>query len=402
MSKRCLMAILMMAASVGAAHAWVSSEHSEVGDAAFLFAIAALDTDAPGTSAKLLSQPHLASGNDVARGVSISAVANGKEVTNDKNEVEQFSFGDLVAIYGDYAEGFDDVNDAGFGKRAASLKQIVRGGRVSDFPDELKILLSLAVNNANHFSLKAAQTYVQNHRQALLFAPQKDRLWQALHYEALALHSFTDDFALGHMLESRQSTDQLVAWTKHVESPTKRILMARIGAAFMGGIVNFYHNAYNWKGAMMENLAGDSWRGFGDRRYRIVDQSCAEKSEIGKRNCSDSMTQRQREVIVRAAATSILEVLLVASGKSLAVGEEYAAMCRLPVRYWDTYAPVEPENQMAEILELATEMRNRGRSIEDGFDFSLGILKYRRTKKEGVVDYVDYVAKHCGQTLPAR
>jgi hypothetical protein len=57
---------------------------------------------------------------------------------------------------------------------------------------------------------------------------------------------------------------------------------------------------------------------------------------------------------------------------------------------------------MAEILELATEMRNTGRPIEDGFDFSLGILKYQRTKKEGVVDYIDYVAQHCGRTLPAR
>jgi hypothetical protein len=258
------------------------------------------------------------------------------------------------------------------------------------------------VNNANHFSGRAAQAYVKNHRQALLFAPQQDRLWQALHYEALALHSFTDDFALGHMLESRESTNRLVAWTKNVRSPTKRILMARIGVAFLGGFVNFYHNAYNWKGGMMENLAGDSWRGFGDKRYRIVDQSCVEKSNIGKRNCSDSVTQRQREVIVRAVATSILEVLWVASGKSLTAGQEYAAMCRLPVRYWDTYAPVEPENQMPEILELVTEMRNTGRRIEDGFDFSLGILKYQRTKKEGVVDYIDYVEQHCGRTLPAR
>ena len=56
------------------------------------------------------------------------------------------------------------------------------------------------------------------------------------------------------------------------------------------------------------------------------------------------MTQKQREVIVRAAATSILEVLWVASGKSLTVGTEYAAICRLPVRYWDAYAPVKPEN----------------------------------------------------------
>jgi hypothetical protein len=62
--------MLMTATSMGAAHAWDSYEHSEVGDAAFQFATAALDTDAPGTSAKLLS------GTDVAPGVSISAVAN--------------------------------------------------------------------------------------------------------------------------------------------------------------------------------------------------------------------------------------------------------------------------------------------------------------------------------------
>ena len=171
MGMRCMVLMLMTAASMGSAHAWDSYEHSEVGDAAFLLAIAALDTDASGTSAKLLSQPHLAS--DVDRGVSISAVADGKEVTNHKNEVVQFSFGDLVAIYGDYAEGFKDVNDADFGKRAASLKQIVRGGRVSDFPDELKILLSLAVNNANHFSLRAAQTYVKNHRRHSCLLPSK-------------------------------------------------------------------------------------------------------------------------------------------------------------------------------------------------------------------------------------
>jgi hypothetical protein len=394
--------MLMLAATTGTAYAWDSFEHSEIGDAAFLFAIAILDDAVPGTSAKLLSQPHLSHSNDVYRGVSISAVANGKEVTNDKNEVEQFSFGDLVAIYGDYAEGFNDVNDAGFGKRAAALKQIVRGGKVSDFPDELRIMLSLAVNNANHFSLRAAQAYVQYHRQALLFAPQKDQLWQALHYEALALHSFTDDFAFGHMLESRQSTDRLVAWARNDGSPAKRVLMARIGAGLMGGFVNFYHNAYNWKGAMLENLAGDSWRGFGDKRYRIVDESCVEKSKIGKRNCPDAITRRQREIIVLATATSILDVLKVASGKPLTAGTEYTAMCRLPVRYSDTYAPVEPENQMAEIMELAAEMRRKGRPIEDGFDFSSGILKYQQTKKQGVVDYIDYVAQYCGRILSAR
>ena len=44
---------------------------------------------------------------------------------------------------------------------------------MSDFPDELKILLSLAEHNASHFSLRAAQAYVKNHRQALLLLPSE-------------------------------------------------------------------------------------------------------------------------------------------------------------------------------------------------------------------------------------
>ena len=50
MSMRCMVLMLMTAASMGSATRWDSHEHSEVGDAAFLLAIAALDTDAPGTS----------------------------------------------------------------------------------------------------------------------------------------------------------------------------------------------------------------------------------------------------------------------------------------------------------------------------------------------------------------
>ena len=39
---------------------------------------------------------------------------------------------------------------------------------------------------------------------------------------------------------------------------------------------------------------------------------------------------------------------------------------------------------MAEILELATEMRNTGRSIEDVFDFSFGILSTGEQRKRGL------------------
>jgi hypothetical protein len=157
MSKRCMVTVVMLAASIGAADAWDSFEHSEIGDAAFQTAIATLDRAAPGTSATLLNAPHLSTGSTGSLGVSISAVANGKEVTNGRNEVERFSFGDLVAIYGDYAEEFKDVNVSTFGKRAATLKRIARGGSVSDFPAEFEIMMNLAVNNPNHFSLRAAQ-----------------------------------------------------------------------------------------------------------------------------------------------------------------------------------------------------------------------------------------------------
>ena len=125
MSMRCMVLMLMTAASMDRpTRGFLRAQR--VGDAAFLLAIAALDTDAPGTSAKLLSQPHLASDVDLAFRSAPLLIVRKSQITKMKL-CNSPSGSDR--IYGDYAVGFTDVNDADFGKRAASLKQIVRGGR---------------------------------------------------------------------------------------------------------------------------------------------------------------------------------------------------------------------------------------------------------------------------------
>ena len=364
-------------------------EHSEMGDAGFRAALATLDESRAGSSRRLLGLPHLKQGSE-----GIGAVVDGKVVA-------RFSFGDLIAIYGDYAGGFEEVNSPAIAQRAEALKKIAKGAAPADFPEEFSAMMRLAENNPTHFSRRAAETYVKWHGRALSLAATKNRLWEALHYEAMALHSFTDLFAFGHMLDNRELTERLFKWAKEKKGPNyfilaRRASIARAGGKLMGGYVNFYHNAYNWRGAMMKNIAGDRWRGFGDRRYRIVDASCTETSIEARRNCPDKRTQRQRQIVVHAVSTSILSVLKAASGRSLPAEKEYAAMCYLPVYFWDTQAPVPAENQVLSIARLASAMEKQGRSItNEGFDFSLGHLKFQRKEKRGGIDYLDYVRSFC-------
>ena len=68
------------------------------------------------------------------------------------------------------------------------------------------------------------------------------------------------------------------------------------------------------------------------------------------------------------------------------------------MRYRDAYPPVEPEDQVSKIIELAVTMKSKGRPLDDGFDFSLGILEYQKGAKEGSVDYIDYIQQYCGRT----
>ena len=384
---------LLFALTIGInpSHAFDSYEHSEIGDEAFKSAIAMLNKNRRDAYTKLLRQPHVFKQHEA-----IGALSKGAEFV-------RFSFGDLVAIYGDYASNFEEINGAAMAKRAAILKQIVRGAGSAEFPGEFSHAMQLAVNNPTHFSLRAAQAYVKWHRHAIILAGKKNRLWEALHYEALALHSFTDIFAFGHLLDNRQLTDRLYEWAKKKKTVTNissagRAKLATTAGKIMGGYVNFYHNAYNWKGAMMTNLTGDSWRGFGDKHYRIVEKSCTQTSKRGKRDCADPITKRQRQIIVHAAAVSIFDILKVASGRRLSVGGEYSAMCHLPVRFWDSQSPVDAENQVGAIFQLAAAMKKQGRPLEDnGFDFNLGYLKFKKGEKRGSVEYIDYIRLNCGK-----
>jgi hypothetical protein len=264
MFKKRILLVAVLCLSGSNAHAFNSYEHSEIGDAAFQSAIAMLKRSGAENFNRLARQPHVYKQHEA-----IGAVSK-------NNEFTRFSFGDLVGIYGDYAINFQAVNTISMLKRSVGLKQIVRGADSTKFKTEFGHAMKLATNNPTHFSLRAAQAYVRWHRKAILEARKKNNLWRALHYEALALHSFTDIFSFGHLLDNRQLTDRLYEWAKKNKSKTNlsqnaRASMATSAGKVLGGYVNFYHNAYNWRGAMMKNLAGDSWRGFGDKRYRIVD-----------------------------------------------------------------------------------------------------------------------------------
>ncbi len=367
------------------AQAFDSFEHSEIGREAFKAALTKIGHVRKGLSRKLFSQKHLNTGPEP-----IGAVSNGKEFA-------KFTFGDLVAIFGDYALTVEEVNSSPFVARTGRLKKVVRGEGSN--VQERDLSIALALNNPTHFSARAAQTYVRWHRVAMIMARQKNRLREALHYEALALHSFTDLFAFGHMHEDRELTDKLIAWGKnntHRAGFTNQL--ATNAGKLMGGYVNFYHNAYNWKGAMLKNLAGDSWRGYGDKKYRVVSSDCSQTTKIGRMKCSDPATRRQRQIIVHAASVSILDVLKAAAGKNIRVGTEFRAMCHLPVIFWNSNKPIPPEKQKASITRLNNAMRKQGRPMEkNGFDYELGYLKFENQEFRGSVNYIDYVKQHCGK-----
>jgi hypothetical protein len=383
--------LLLLASSLlgSKATAFDNYEHHEIGNAAFALAIAQFEREAPGKAKELFSSRHLNNGVDP-----IGAASGGKEIA-------RYSLGDLIAIYGDYAQSVTELNSTEFNKRGVLLKPFVRGRHLESPPGEQDHMIKLATNNATHFSRRAAQEYVQWHRKAMLLARDRKDLWEALHYEALGLHSFTDLFAFGHMLENRQLTDRVFKWADKEESKTglslsSRASLATTGGSVMGGYTAFYHHARNWRGAKLQNLDGDVWWGYGDNRYRIVDKSCDISEYPEDQACSDKLTIKQRDVIVKAVATSLMDILRIAGGKRLTIGTEYKAMCKLPVKYSEANDPIDLFDQKRQVAKLAVAMRANGDRIEDhGYDFSLGYLKYKTETRKGEVEYTDYIREFC-------
>ena len=95
MRKRLRIAVLILVANWGTAQAFSGYEHSEIGDAAFAYAIGGLDKAAPGTAAKLFAAPHLSNANPPAgrKAEPICAVAGGKDLVC-------FSFGERPIVVG--------------------------------------------------------------------------------------------------------------------------------------------------------------------------------------------------------------------------------------------------------------------------------------------------------------
>ncbi|MGI9479656.1 MAG: hypothetical protein ACR2PI_23335, partial [Hyphomicrobiaceae bacterium] len=193
--------------SIAPAQAFNADEHRKIGDEAVKLAVKKFKRRHPRAAANLFRPRHLLRNN-----LTIAAAAG--NCSRRRGDV-WFSFGDLVAIYGDHAATFGDMNHRLMCARARNLKLITAGiARTSQFRSEQKIMIKLATNNPKHFSLDAAKTYRRFHRNALKEAGKPGGLWRALHYEAEALHSFSDLFAFGHMNDNRRLSNDLVQASK--------------------------------------------------------------------------------------------------------------------------------------------------------------------------------------------
>ena len=165
---------------------------------------------------------------------------------------EYFTFGDLVAIYGDYRRDVfcktveaheqcllnDDLGSPNTAMALGHQRRFARGevapmgsagnalqnSEYDDKPYDERLtwwgdeMMRIANSNDWHFSGRAMDWYVGSHLQALHYAAraaaenQPGFLWHAIHWEANGLHSLTDLFAPGHMIVDREGSVDSI-WT---------------------------------------------------------------------------------------------------------------------------------------------------------------------------------------------
>ena len=98
-------------------------------------------------------------------------------------------------------------------------------------------MMRIANVNDWHFSQAAVAWYIGAHRLALFYAKLArgdSRYWNhALHYEASALHSLTDLFAFGHVVNSRDRTSYAMMTVDALTGATPYMWMENVSA--MGG-----------------------------------------------------------------------------------------------------------------------------------------------------------------------
>lgn len=228
-------------------------------------------------------------------------------------------------------------------------------------------MFRIATANDTHFSSGAVAWYVGCHRMALYYASlarDNPAYWnQALHYEAAALHSFTDLFAFGHVVTNADRRTFGIAgragvrdshpyrWMEHVlgkgggsrdgegrvsldaDVPAPAEYSSRQRVDYMNTTTTLltwgpygvaeadFHDCYNQSGGTVRNLAGDRFTIYGDGDFERTVQS-------------------SREIIAEAVRLSIQSVFdgYVELGRGrtlaqvLAAGSPfYAALKKLPV-----------------------------------------------------------------------
>jgi len=202
------------------------------------------------------------------------------------------SFGDLVMVYGDHRDtvpGMLATSEAEF-KRLRDAANTT-GHTFSRLGQEAAFL-HLAAKNATHFGSTAVMAYYSNHHQALLLAYQAvvkndvRLMWEALHYEALAVHSLTDLFAPGHLFVDREGAVNLInaerAWETTSNPLGKLVAAKKWFDGAMGGVWDKYgykrHDDFNEWGMQVKDLRHQgAWWTYGDAKYDKLSKAHAGK-----------------------------------------------------------------------------------------------------------------------------
>ncbi|MBS2022536.1 MAG: hypothetical protein JST92_09010 [Deltaproteobacteria bacterium] len=376
----------LLAAS--AAHAFQATEHKRLGDEAYVAAI------------KKFTSERGKFGLSDAQRLNWSGPGTIYAGTVDpKGEVGYLTFGDLVSIYGDMVASYEELNRPQSKALIAEWRDVARTDNLSRNKDVNRREMELAYVNETHFAGKAVDAYVAWHQKALDGAAQggKNGLWSSLHYEALALHSFTDLYAVGHMMIDRDATMKLLAAAKAedkvgyalIDDGIKQFFEANIdllkgatdevkGKYLLGFYANFYHNGFNYWGAKVSNLNGQTWQAYGDHRLKDSPQ--------------------HEQIIVTAAAESIDQVLQTAVGKPPAANNRFMALRYLPVRFTNAACSVSLQQEQKTVLNALikenTKIMNDG-----GIDASL--LKKQKVA-DGTVAYLAEIKKYCGPSCAGK
>ncbi|MBS2024615.1 MAG: hypothetical protein JST92_19610 [Deltaproteobacteria bacterium] len=193
------------------------------------------------------------------------------------------TFGELVERYGDHR----DTIDAMLATPPSELKVIKHAadttGNTYNNPKEQANYLGLAAKNITHFGTSAVYTYYLYHQTAIGYAylaaenNDPNKMWEALHYEARAVHSLTDLFAPGHLFVDRTGVQNVIAGERGLtDGKTAVARLSALNTWLKGSAQGVYdkygpkkHDEFNASGANVKNLAlGDAyWWTYGDGKY---------------------------------------------------------------------------------------------------------------------------------------